>query len=77
MIRVTQLNGKHFYINADHIEYFETTPDTLVILTTGRKFIIQESPKELIDRFVEYKNRIYSSLPLHRDALIPPGETPE
>jgi flagellar protein FlbD len=57
MIEVTRLNGSIFFINPDLIVTFEATPDTVITLTTGEKFIVKESPQELIDRFVTLKKR--------------------
>ena len=40
MIEVTRLNGTTVLINSDLIETVEETPDTVISLTTGRKFIV-------------------------------------
>jgi len=58
MIKVTRLNGKEFYINTDLIEFIESTPDTVISMTTGRKVIVQEEIEEILNRIYEYKNRI-------------------
>lgn len=47
MITVTRLNGSKLMINALLIELIEETPDTIVTLTTGKKFIVTESASEL------------------------------
>ncbi len=59
MIKVTRLNGKEFYINTDLIEFIESTPDTVISMTTGRKVIVQEEIEEILNRIYEYKNRIF------------------
>jgi len=43
MIQVTRLNGTKFHLNALLIETVEETPDTIITLTTGRKFIVIEN----------------------------------
>ena len=43
MIEVTRLNGTTVLINSDLIETVEETPDTVISLTTGKKFIVKES----------------------------------
>ena len=58
MIKVTRLNGKELIINADLIETVEATPDTIITLTTNSKFMVRETPEEVVDRVVEYKRRI-------------------
>ena len=42
MINVTRLNGKQIMINAELIESVEETPDTVVTLTDGKKFVVKE-----------------------------------
>lgn len=48
MITVTRLNGKQFTVNALWIETVESTPDTLITLTGGKKFNVLESVPEVI-----------------------------
>lgn len=58
MIKVTKLNGEQLYINSNLIEFIEETPDTMITLTTGRKIIIKEKTNEVIDKIIEYNNKI-------------------
>lgn len=55
MIAVTRLNGSLVVVNAELIEFVETTPDTLVTLTTGRKVNVRESVEEVIERVLAYR----------------------
>ena len=50
-------------INSDLIETVEATPDTVITLTTDKKWVILESPEELLRRVKAYKQEIYSSRP--------------
>lgn len=61
MIRVTRLNREMVFVNADLIEYVETTPDTVISLTTGEKFMVLETPDQIVDLVVEYERRIHAS----------------
>jgi len=45
-------------VNCDLIELIETTPDTTITMTTGRKVIVKESAEEVMERIVEYKKRL-------------------
>ncbi|SFD68397.1 flagellar protein FlbD [Paenibacillus catalpae] len=47
MITVTRLNGSKLMINALLVELIEETPDTIITLTTGKKYIVTESASEL------------------------------
>ena len=62
MIKVTRLNGKEFVVNADQIEFVETTPDTVITLISGKKVIVLESVEQIIDRVVSYKGNIVKVL---------------
>jgi flagellar protein FlbD len=58
MITVTRLNDRDIVINCDLIETIETTPDTTLTMSTGRKIIVLDSVGEVIDKTVAYKQRI-------------------
>ena len=55
MIRLTRINRIPLVINSDLIEHVEVTPDTVVSLTTGQKFIVLESADEVIDRVIRFR----------------------
>lgn len=57
MIKVTRLNASGLVINADLIEFVESTPDTMISLTTGKKIMVKESIDEVVDRVAEFKRR--------------------
>ncbi|MEY7998707.1 flagellar FlbD family protein [Clostridium sp. Mt-5] len=59
MIKLTGLNDKEFVINADHIEKLTETPQSVITLTNGNKYIVQESNDEIIRRVIDYKRKIY------------------
>lgn len=58
MIKVTRLNGEPIYINSDLIEFIETTPDTIITLTTGKKVIVKENIEYVIQHIVDYNQKI-------------------
>lgn len=58
MIRVTTLNGKEFYINAEYIEKIEANPDTTITLFNGKKYIVAEPVEEVVKKVLEYKKKI-------------------
>ena len=43
MISLTRLSGVEFVINSDLIERVDKTPDTVITLTTGSKYVVAES----------------------------------
>lgn len=58
MIAVTKLNGKAVVVNAELIKLIESTPDTLITLTSGDHFMVQESVDEVVERAVDYARLI-------------------
>ncbi|MCL4515988.1 MAG: flagellar FlbD family protein [Firmicutes bacterium] len=68
MILVTRLDGKQFVVNAELIETIESTPDTVVSLTTHQKYVVQESIQEIVNRVVRYHQEL--NLGLKPDANI-------
>ena len=62
MIDVTRLNGKNFVLNAELIEVMEETPDTVITLTTGHKYVVKEILDEVLDRIMTYKRNIIGNI---------------
>lgn len=58
MIQVTRLNGKTFVVNAVLIETVESTPDTLITLTTGKKYLVRESVDDVVNLVRGFMNHI-------------------
>jgi uncharacterized protein YlzI (FlbEa/FlbD family) len=48
VIAVTCRNGEHFSVDPDAIERVETTNDTVVFMTDGSKFVIDQPLEELM-----------------------------
>ncbi len=60
MIEVTRLKGAKIIINAELIECVEETPDTVITLTSGKKFVVSEKAKEIVDLVVNFKRKIHT-----------------
>ena len=58
MIHLTRINHVPLVLNSDLIEHIETTPDTVVSLTTGQKLLVLESPDEIIERVVQFRRAV-------------------
>jgi flagellar protein FlbD len=58
MITVTRLNGGAFALNPDLIERVEQTPDTVITLVDGTKYVVRESVEEIVYRVREAKASI-------------------
>jgi flagellar protein FlbD len=55
VILVTRINGAVFALNPDLVERADCTPDTVVTLVDGTKYIIAESVPEFIDSVRHYR----------------------
>jgi flagellar protein FlbD len=55
MIILTRLNGPAFALNPDLVERADSTPDTVITLVDGTKYVIAESLGELVSLIREYR----------------------
>lgn len=55
MVILTRLNGTAVALNADLIERADTTPDTVLTLVDGTKYLVRESMEEVIDLIREFR----------------------
>jgi len=60
MIKVTRLNHTALILNSDLIEHIEITPDTVITLTSGQKFMVLESSQEIVDKVVAFRKSLFS-----------------
>ncbi|NPV49074.1 MAG: flagellar FlbD family protein [Armatimonadetes bacterium] len=58
MITLTRLNGARLCVNAFLIEHLEETPDTVVTLTNGHRFLVQESIDDVIAAATAFLSRL-------------------
>jgi flagellar protein FlbD len=71
VIRLTRLNGSEFSLNPDLIHRAEETPDTVLTLIDGSRYVVVESLDDLIGRIVGYRARVVAEA-----GLITSGEVP-
>ena len=45
-------------VNAELIEMVEKTPDTIVSLITGKKYMVKETVEEIVAKVVEYRRQL-------------------
>lgn len=65
MIHLTRMNNRSFFLNCDLIEMVEETPDTVVTMTTGRKFLVEESAEEILQMVIKFRNRCFCDVEFH------------
>jgi len=60
VILVTRLNGSRFYLNAELILVVESTPDTIITLTTNTKVVVREPAEKVVEQIIAYQRKIRS-----------------
>lgn len=63
MIHITRINRVPLVLNSDLIEHIESTPDTIISLTNGQKFMVLESADEVIKRVIAFRRQILALAP--------------
>jgi flagellar protein FlbD len=58
MIQLTRINHRLLVLNADLIEHVEVTPDTVITMTTGQKYVVLETPSEVVSKVIGYRQKI-------------------
>lgn len=64
MILVHRLDGAPFYLNAELVETVEATPDTVIVLVNGHKYIVRERVEEVIARILNYRRFLFTGVSL-------------
>ena len=72
MIKLTRLDGRKFIVNAELIEIFEATPETVITLTIDKKrMVVRESIEEVWQKVIEYKRIVFSDWPVKKHIRVP------
>lgn len=57
MIFLKKITDESFALNPDLIQTIEETPDTMILLVTGNRFIVRDSMAEVVDKVIEYRRK--------------------
>jgi flagellar protein FlbD len=69
LILLSRLGGPDFALNPDLIERAEETPDTVVTLVGGNKYVIRESLEELMELINHNRAQVIANAELLRAEL--------
>ena len=73
MITLTRISGSMFVLNCDLIERIDSTPDTVVSLVDGKKYVVLESPHQVTALIRQHRSEIIAlSNYLQRDEIDVP-----
>jgi len=62
MIEVTRLNGTSYILNCELIKSLEATPDTVITLTTGEKFMVKEGVDAIVEATFQFRRKLYQNI---------------
>lgn len=62
MISLQRLGGQMFVLNAEFVESLESTPDTLITLTSGKKIMVMDKLEVVVDKIIKYKQLTHQQL---------------
>jgi flagellar protein FlbD len=69
MIKITRLNRSPLILNSDLIEHIEATPDTVITLTSGQKYMVLETTEEIIERVVAFRQSLLRNQPFRSNLV--------
>ncbi len=58
MITLTRFSGSVFALNSDLIERVDATPDTVITLVDGTKYVVTEGLQEVVDAIRTYRGAV-------------------
>ncbi len=68
MITLTRLNHSSVVLNSDLIEHIESTPDTVITLTTGQRITVLETAADVVDEVRDWRRSLLTT-----EQLTAPG----
>jgi flagellar protein FlbD len=61
MVTLTRITGTQFALNPDLIERVDKTPDTVITLVDGTKYLVRESLDEVVAEILAYRAQVLAS----------------
>lgn len=58
MVKLTRIDGRELIVNANLIELVEANPDTVITLITNKKYLVRETPEEIIEKTIAYYDTV-------------------
>lgn len=61
MITLTRLSGSRFVLNSDLIERIDSTPDTVISLVDGKKYVVAEGPDAIVEAIRVHRGEVVAT----------------
>lgn len=58
MVKLTRINGTVILINERYVEIIEETPDTVVTMENGHRYLVQEKIDDILEMVKAYEKSI-------------------
>lgn len=58
MVKLTRINGTVILINERYVEIIEETPDTVVTMENGHRYLVQEKIDDILEMIKDYEKSI-------------------
>ena len=71
MVTLTRITGTQFALNPDLIERIDRTPDTVITLVDGKKYVVAETPEEVVERIVVFRANVLAKVGPQEDSGTP------
>ena len=59
MIQLTRINGTVLLVNENFIEIAEQTPDTVVTMQNGHRYLVQETVEQIIEKSAQFRRESF------------------
>lgn len=70
MVELTRLNDTKIFINPYQVEMIESTPDTVIIMNSGKKYLVKEAPIDIEKKFSNFlAGTVYKAI-IHSGAKV-------
>jgi flagellar protein FlbD len=77
MITLTRFSGSVFALNSDLIERVDSTPDTVITLVDGTKYVVTEGLQQVVDQIRAYRGAVIAeSARLQAEPELAPTPSP-
>jgi flagellar protein FlbD len=79
MITLTRFSGSVFALNSDLIERVDSTPDTVITLVDGTKYVVTEGLQQVVDQIRAYRGAVIAEsarLQCEPELAAAPSPTP-
>ena len=76
MITLTRFGGSVFALNSDLIERVDSTPDTVITLVDGTKYLVTESLQEVVAEIRAYRGAVIAESARFADPSDPAPVVP-